>query len=43
MEVVTAGQASIVTVRFRLARAGSERRRMAIKAVGNEVHILLRG
>jgi hypothetical protein len=39
IEVIAAWQASTVTVRFRLASAGSERRRMAIKAVDNEVHM----
>jgi hypothetical protein len=41
IEVSGAWQASTVTVRFRLASAGSERRRMAIKAVGNEVHMFI--
>jgi hypothetical protein len=41
IEVIGAWQASTVTVRFLLAIAWSERRRRAIKAVGNEVHMFI--
>ena len=39
--VVDPEQLLTVTVRFFTAVAGSERRRMAIKAVGNKVHIFI--